>query len=159
MARMAENHHVVVVRQEAPSGVVLNADGTINMTAWEEETNAACVKVLAGLSQATNPSGTCTCYNLPALNNQTGAFEADLRLFQLSAPRDDFAGISPGNIQVGLSYNGASVSPVSQNTAAKKVVVQTRQVAAATTQNLTLLQTYLFVGQIDTSRIAGGINM
>lgn len=136
--------HVVVSRQSAT--VSVNGTATLNMTAWDIEVNAACMAALSKLPQATNPSGTCTCYNLPVLNNATGAFEADLRLYQISAARDDFAGISQNQVQVSLVYNGASVSPVTTTTAAAKVV-------ARQNQNVRLLQTYLFVGQIDQDKL------
>lgn len=148
--------HVVKARQlQLENNVQLNANGTINMAAWEEQVNSACLSALAKLNDATNPSGTCTCYNLPALNTATGAFEADLRLYQLSTPRNEFAGIPPEQVQVSLSYNGASVSPVSASTAQAKV--STRQATGAA--DLRLLQTYLFVGQIDKDRLASSNNM
>lgn len=164
MAIMAEEgiqaqpyHHVVIKRQSA--GVQFNADGSINMTAWEETANAACDSALSKLPESSNPSGTSICYNLPALDNVTGTFEADLRLYQVSTPTGAFAGIPPQNIQVGLSYSGASVTPVSPQTAQKLVVA--RQDATTTSNNtsLKLLQTYLFVGQIDKSKMTSPVNM
>lgn len=151
--RMSEDalNHVVVTRQ-LQADVQLNANGTVNMTAWETTVNAACMAALAKLTEATNPSGTCTCYNLPAINNETGAFEADLRLYQLSTARDDFAGIPADQVQVSLSYNGASVSPVSAATAAQKL-------SARQNTNLKLLQTYLFVGQIDPTKLSQSRDM
>lgn len=137
---------VVVSRQLSPN-VQLNANGTVNMTAWDQQVNAACLAALSKLAEATNPSGTCTCYNLPVLNNDTGAFEADLRLYQLSAARAEFAGIPADQVQVSLSYRGSSVSPVSATTASQKVT-------ARQNKNLKLLQTYMFVGQIDQDKLA-----
>lgn len=157
--RMEENvnDHVVVSRQ-ASSTVSLQQNGTINMAEWEAQVTAACQAALSKLPQSTNPSGTCTCYNLPALNTKTGAFEADLRLYQLSTPREDFAGIPANQVQVGLSYNGASVSPVTASTAAQKVSgPQARQ--ANPNPNLQLLQTYLFVGQVDPNKMQLEMNM
>lgn len=151
-SRMAEGalNHVVLSRQAAPT-ITLNANGTVNMTAWDDQVNTACLAVLSKLPQATNPSGTCTCYNIPVLNNATGAFEADLRLYQLSAARDDFAGIPADQVQVSLSYKGASVSPVSASTASTKVVPRQNQ-------NLKLLQTYLFIGQVDADKMSLTMN-
>lgn len=137
---------VVVSRQASPN-IQLNPNGTVNMAAWDAQVNAACMAALSKLTEATNPSGTCTCYNLPALNNETGAFEADLRLYQLSAARAEFAGIPADQVQVSLSYRGSSVSPVSATTASQKVT-------ARQNTNLKLLQTYLFVGQIDQDKLA-----
>ncbi|KAI3540152.1 hypothetical protein CABS01_14214 [Colletotrichum abscissum] len=145
--------------------VTLNNDGTINMTAWEQETSAKCTDALSHLDQASNPSGTCICYNLPSLNAQTGVFEADLRLFKVSEPNNAFAGIPPQNIQVGLSFNGASVSPVSaskigSSTAKRDLSFEVPwtglQKRVVTPQ---ALQTYLFVGQIDQSRMVAPMSM
>lgn len=88
---------------------IFTADGTLNMTAWNAQVNAACISTLRELKQASNPSGTCVCYNLPALDNSTGVFEADLRLFRISDARDSFAGIAPEKISVGLRFTGANV--------------------------------------------------
>ncbi|KIH92669.1 hypothetical protein SPBR_02986 [Sporothrix brasiliensis 5110] len=139
----------------AGTGVVLNADGTINMTAWDNTATAACNAALTKLPESSNPSGTCICYNLPALDNTTGTFEADLRLFQLSTPSGEFEGIPPENIQVGLSYASASVSPVSVASASKLVVGR-----ADTSANgsLRLLQQYLFVGQIKKDTMTPNMN-
>jgi hypothetical protein len=150
------------------AGVVLNPDGTINMTAWEEIANTACNEALLNLPLASNPSGTCICYNLPALNTDNGAFEADLRLYQLSTPNAEFAGIPPENIQVGIMYTGASVSPVSQQTAQRLVQRDSeedlfaRQAPATpppANMGLRLLQTYLFVGQIDSAKMKAEMSM
>ncbi|KAI3396625.1 hypothetical protein diail_11879 [Diaporthe ilicicola] len=149
----------IVVSRQASSTVSLIQNGTVNMAEWEAQVSTACQQALSKLPQSTNPSGTCTCYNLPALNTQTGAFEADLRLYQLSTPREDFTGIPANQVQVALSYNGASVSPVTSSTAAQKVSgPQARQAAGANT-NLKLLQTYLFVGQVDPNKMQLEMNM
>lgn len=149
--------HIVISRR-ASSTVQMNENGTIDMEAWDAQVNVACQSALSKLKQASNPSGTCTCYNLPALNNQTGAFEADLRLYQLSTATGDFEGISPEKVQVGLSYNGASVSPVSATTSAQKATDANAQ-RRDTQGNPALLQKYLFVGQIDADRLQDGTNM
>jgi hypothetical protein len=144
------------------SNVVLNQDGTIDMTTWDTMANDACNSALSHLSVASNPSGTCICYNLPALDNTTGTFEADLRLFQISSPTGDFTGIPPQNIQVGLAYKGASVSPVTTSTASQKVVskvVAPRQADVASNGTLKLLQSYLFVGQIDKTQMKSSMSM
>lgn len=158
---------VLEVRQSTTgpaSNVILNQDGTINMTAWDQQANDACNIALSHLPEASNPSGTCVCYNLPALDNVTGTFEADLRLYQLSTPSGAFGGIPPQKIQVGLSYKGASVSPVSASTAAQKVTAavaprQEQDDPNSVNSNLKLLQTYLFVGQIDKEQMASPLTM
>lgn len=146
------------------SNTPLNPDGSINMEAWNNAANTACREALRSLSLASNPSGACVCYNLPALNNVTGAFEADLRLFQLNEPTGDFAGITQDKIEVGLTYRGASVSPIDAAEASRAVApggIAARQDNAGnvTDDSLRLLQSYLFVGQIDKEAMEGGITM
>lgn len=155
--RMADDAaRFVIVEKRAASTTQTTQttqNNTVDMEAWDAEVNTACVAALSKLAKATNPSGTCTCYNLPAINNDTGAFEADLRLYQLSNPTGDFSGISADQVQVSLSYNGASVSPMSTTTATQKA--KERRGGS----NPTLLQKYLFVGQIDTARLPDRNNM
>lgn len=135
----------------APFTLVANAPQ--NATAWDEAANEACMKALGQLSEATNPSGTCVCYNLPALDTNTGVFQADLRLYKVSEARDQFSGIASENIQVGLAYKGASVSQSGSSTEAAAAGEATSATKAK--RNLVkraepeLMQTYTFVGQID----------
>lgn len=131
----------------------LTSDGGLDIDAWNTMANTACQAALKSVGEATNPSGTCVCYNLPLLNNSTGTFEADLRLFQLSEPRGDFQGIPQDSIEVELSYNGASVSEVSQQPLKR---VKARQ---DNTEDLPLLQSYLFIGQVDEDRMSGGVDV
>jgi len=161
----------VETRQVMAQPNILNPDGTINMDAWNTEANRACQEALRDLPQASNPSGTCVCYNLPALDNRTGTFEADLRLFRRGEPTGDFLGIPPQNVQVGLSYRGASVSPVSMGRASRAATGAAASVAAGTSalsarqgqinpnETLELLQTYLFVGQIDRTKMSAAMTM
>ena len=132
----------------------LTSDGSLDMGAWNTIANTACQAALKHLHAASNPSGTCVCYNLPLLNNSTGTFEADLRLFQLSEPTGDFQGIPQDSIEVELSYNGASVSEVSQQPVKRIKARQTNN-----TGDLPLLQSYLFIGQVDQDRMSGGVNV
>lgn len=134
-------------RQTATTG-----DTSQNMTQWNTDTSAACMSALSSLMAASNPSGTAVCYNLFSLDTNAGTFMADLRLFQVSVPFGDFEGIPPADISVGLQYNGASVSPVSQG-------VQARDVAKRQSSTPTLLQTYMFVGQIDKAQMAQPMTM
>jgi hypothetical protein len=138
----------------------------INMTEWDATTEAACMTALAALNgQATNPSGMAVCYNLPYLNNSTGVFEADLRLFMISAPTGAFANIASSNVQVGLAYNGATVSAVNSSSLKRSLDSgatsliswprgEERVQKRATT---TLVQSYYFVGQINQQLLTAGM--
>ncbi|AEO67258.1 uncharacterized protein THITE_2116160 [Thermothielavioides terrestris NRRL 8126] len=153
-----ETRAYLETRQTMNSGTPLKSDGSIDLNAWNTQVNAACQDSLRSLHTASNPSGTCVCYNLPLLNNETGAFEADLRLFQLSPPTGDFQGIPQDQIQVELSYQGASVSEVKNASAASAVRLRARQDNGNGT-DLPLLQSYMFVGQVDKDKMTGQVSM
>ncbi|KAH6663948.1 hypothetical protein F5X68DRAFT_161182 [Plectosphaerella plurivora] len=124
---------------------------------WMRNTDVACRDALSRLGAATNPSGAGLCYNLPALDTNTGVFEADLRVFKVSEPSGFWAGIAPQNIDVGLSFSGASVSPVEASRvtgAGMQGEIAKRQLGAPE-----LLQTYMFIGQIDQNRMKGKMSM
>lgn len=83
---------------------------TADLAKWEEQTKAACTTALMSLNgQASNPSGIAVCYNLPFLDNQTGIFQAELRMYNVSAPIDPWVGITAADVSMALSYLGATV--------------------------------------------------
>lgn len=136
-------------RQDDGSGATTGSLNETDMAVWDEETEALCEQHLSQLSVASNPSGTAICYNLPSLDTTTGAFMADLRLYQVSTPSGDFTGIAPEEIQVGVQYDGSSVSPVQQNVETRSVKDLAKRQAVAPT----LLQSYMMVGQMDMNRL------
>ena len=155
-----------VVRRQRPqfeSTVTLNQDGTIDMEAWDQETESACQENLKRLMIASNPSGACICYNLPTLDMESGVFEADLRVYRFNEPSGDFEGIAPEDIEVALMYDGASVSPVEPgempnlNPARRKR--QEVDGGGDGAPDLPLLQQYLLVGQIDDGRLTDDMTM
>lgn len=134
---------------------------TLNASAWEAETIAACTSTLMTVAAAnsTNESGMAVCYNLPTLDSTTGTFQADMRLFRVADATGNFAGLSGDGIQVGLSYSGASVKPVNSSTVAKRELYSLISwpsskranglYSRATTPTLT--QSYTFSGQINSA--------
>ncbi|KAF4971223.1 hypothetical protein FSARC_1945 [Fusarium sarcochroum] len=156
---LAERDENATVGQLPAGDIPLNRDGSLNLTAWNTETNAACRSVLGGLHQSTNPSGACVCYNLPSLDVKTGVFEADLRLYQVSQARGSFAAVAPEDINVGVSYRGASVMPISpkdvNGTGLRGELASMRKRA----DGLELLQSYMFVGRIDPDKMSDNITM
>lgn len=139
--------------------VTLNADGSLNVTAWDEATNNACQKSLGTLRQSSNPSGTCVCYNLPSLDTETGVFEADLRLYKVSEPRGPFSGIAPEDVMVGLEYNGASVTPITADDMAGAGNGNVSDITRRDGGKPELMQSYLFVGQIDKDKMSENLTM
>jgi hypothetical protein len=98
----------------APQISTTPASGTnptnADLAKWEEQTKAACTTALMSLNgQASNPSGIAVCYNLPFLDNQTGIFQAELRMYNVSVPIAPWAGIKATDINMSLSYLGATV--------------------------------------------------
>lgn len=129
---------------------------TMNTTQWETTTTAACTANLQSLNGvASNPSGLAICYNLPMFNNQTGVFEADLRIYKVSEPTGSFANIPSNSIQVGLSYIGATVSAVDKKSLRRRdeptslISWPKRQAGAAPV----LEKEYSFVGQVNADLI------
>lgn len=142
----------ILERRQNTGSVGLNET---EQAVWDQETSALCEQHLSQLGTASNPSGTAICYNLPSLDTTTGAFMADLRLYQVSTPSGDFAGISPSEIQVGVQYDGASVSPVNQTIASRSVnVLDKRQTIPPV-----FLQSYTMVGQVDMNRMPNPMTM
>jgi hypothetical protein len=96
------------------TNVPLNPDGTLNQTAWDEKIDTACKARLGSMAHASNPSGKCLCYNLASLDVDGGVFAADLRLYRVFEPRDEFVGVDSGALGVSVRYNGASVTSSQQ---------------------------------------------
>lgn len=130
----------------------------LNLTNWDENTENACEKSFESRRDpVSNPSGMAVCYNIPFLNQETGVFEADLRLFMISNPTESFIGVPSDKIQVALSFNGASVSPIdtnsikrSENNFASSIMLSyenPREVKRGMAPRL--MKTYAFVGQVD----------
>lgn len=130
----------------------------MNMTQWNEQTSASCTAALEGLKGvSSNPSGMAVCYNLPSLDNTTGVFQADLKLYMIAAPTGAFANIASTNVQVGLSYNGATVSAVDASTMTRRDDVsliswprdEGHQLNGRAAMIPMLVQSYAFVGQVN----------
>lgn len=93
------------------STTVRSSDASnLNLNTWDVVTAQACGNALAALNgQASNPSGVAVCYNLPFLDNSTGVFQAELRMYNISAPIDPWVGVTSADISMTLSYLGATV--------------------------------------------------
>ncbi|KAL7948712.1 hypothetical protein V8C42DRAFT_226999 [Trichoderma barbatum] len=145
-----------------PSDIKLMPDGSLDFSAWNKLANTACQERLAAIVRTSNPSGDCICYNLPMLNVKTGMFEADLRLYRVSDPRDDFVGVPPSEIQVGVVYKGASVTPMKPVTSGSpdsSPPVNITKRADSSSNAPTLLQSYMLVGQIDKDQMKNNLSI
>ncbi|KAF5653569.1 hypothetical protein F25303_2187 [Fusarium sp. NRRL 25303] len=156
---LAERDGNATVEQLPAGDVPLTKDGSLNMTAWNMDTNAACRSVLGGLHKSTNPSGTCVCYNLPSLDVKTGVFEADVRLYQVSQPRGSFAAVAPEDINVGISYKGASVMPIQPTDVNGTGLTGGKPGMGKRQEGMQLLQSYMLVGKIDADKMTDNMTM
>ncbi|OAA69688.1 hypothetical protein ISF_02958 [Cordyceps fumosorosea ARSEF 2679] len=146
-------------------GIQLRPDGALNLTAWDTETDAACVAALRAIQRPSNPSGNCICYNLPSLDTASGVFEAELRLYKVSEPRGPWTGIQPAAIKVSVAYNGASASPVTpdalkgQGMTGAAPKQRRGDLESREDHNPQLLQAYMLVGQIDQKEMSDSMSM
>lgn len=124
----------------------------LDIATWNKETSAACNEALSKLDLASNPSGTCVCYNIPVLNNDTGAFEADLRLYQLSEPTGVFAGVPAEKIMVVVKYPNAEFGAVDEKSLKRRALTPGRR------GELRLLQQYFLKGQINRNIMQGSMD-
>jgi hypothetical protein len=129
----------------------------INLAEWEAQTKAACETALSSLNgQASNPSGIAVCYNLPFLDNQTGVFQAELRMYNVSAPINPWAGITAADVSMTLSYSGATVQTMNSTFAKRDIAwppIKVREadgrLVTRQANGITELKVLMYVGQIN----------
>ena len=138
-SRQAEPREVAHNEINSPEPVSIHFnDANINST-----TAGACLGALSSITSVTDAAGMAACYNVLYLNNVTGVFEADLRLYQISQPAGSFTGVQATDVSVGLLYPKAAVSIMTNK--AKRGDQIERQSAGEMNE----LQQYSFIGQID----------
>jgi hypothetical protein len=132
--------------QSATANLTGSDPSSIDQAQLDATISVACGAALNDIKSVDNDAGILACYNIPFLNTNTGLFEADLRLYQLSPPRAAFVGIQSTDINVQLSYPNAAFSTIPQNKpkAKREVGLESRQDAGQMRE----LQNYLFVGQV-----------
>lgn len=149
----------------APLASITPASGDasqIDFAQWEEQTRAACMTNLGRLNgQASNPSGIAVCYNLPFLDNKTGIFQAELRMYNVSAPIDPWKGVTAADVSMTLSYLGATVQNMAGNFTKREEVswppIRVREdhdgmlVERQNTNSMTELKVLMYVGRINSN--------
>ena len=103
----------------------------------------ACTNALSSITTVSNAAGLAACYNILFLNNQTGVFQADLSLYQVSQPSGIFAGIQASDIHPEATFPDAAIS-VSSSKAKRDDLV-----ARQSNNTVSLLQQYTLVGQVN----------
>ena len=143
-----------------------NAAGA-DLAQWEEKTRAACMQTLGSLNgQASNPSGIVVCYNLPFLDKATGVFQAELRMYNVSAPIAPWLGVTVSDVSMTLSYLGATVQNMAGNFTkrdvsyppVKREVRDGLIVERQTANTMTELKVLMYVGKINSNLIGSAMN-
>lgn len=84
----------------------------------------ACVKALTALNGvASNPSGMAVCYNVMQMDNTSGVFMADVRLYKIAPPTGDWTTLDMKKVTTGLEYLGANVTQL-QSSISKRDEIQ-----------------------------------
>lgn len=131
-----------------------------NLQKWEEQTRTACMQTLGNLNgKASNPSGIAVCYNVPFLDNSTGVFQAELRMYNVSSPIDPWQSVTAADVSMTLSYLGATVQAMNINNTKREVgKAQARTtwsdgtlVERQTITSMTELKTLMYVGKINSN--------
>lgn len=133
---------------------------------WEEETRTACMQTLGKLNgQASNPSGIAVCYNVPFFDNSTGVFQAELRMYNVSAPIDPWQSVTAADVSMTLSYLGATVQAMNMNNT-KRDFSEARArarwsdgslVERQTISTMTELKTLMYVGKINSNLMGAAL--
>lgn len=85
----------------------LATDGAID---WDQQTDTTCISTLKTLNGLpSNPSGISVCYNVRSLNNSTGVFQVDLRLFQIASSTGSWSQLRGSDVSLDLIFAGATV--------------------------------------------------
>lgn len=152
-------------QQDDSENSLLNEDGSFNATAWTQATHAACQSTLASLRRSPNPSGASVCFNLPSLDTATGVFEADLRLYRVFPPSGAWAGVEPGDVDVGVGFPSAQVTSITEEDVKGMGLVgevqglSKRQSDGGREDLPELMQAYLLVGQIKQDQMQENMSM
>jgi hypothetical protein len=147
-------------RQDQPSTTPQSVDPSmIDLATWNPQTQKACETQLSQLNgNASNPSGLAVCYNLPFFNSTKGVFQAELRMYNISAPRDDWVGVLAADVQMSLSYLGASIQSMnaSETVNRRDVITWSRAVGGRLVERQNTnngvpeeLKTIMFVGRVN----------
>lgn len=132
----------------------------LDLATWNPETQRACERQLSQLNgNASNPSGLAVCYNLPLFNKTRGIFQAELRMYNISAPREDWVGVLASDVQMSLSYLGASIQSMNASDTVNRrrdVITWSRAVGGRLVERQNTnngvpeeLKSIMFVGQLN----------
>ncbi|EXJ90682.1 hypothetical protein A1O1_03786 [Capronia coronata CBS 617.96] len=127
-----------ILRREPQSNSLLSVAPPTNTT--NQTISAACIDSLSKVTSVDNDAGLAACYNILQFDSQQGAFEADLRLYQMFDPSGDFQGVAVNDIMLSVTYPASTM--FQSLTKRKKRDVGERQSTATEVQQYTLFGTF-----------------
>lgn len=80
---------------------------TLDLSSWRMNATQACANKLRN-TKVSNPAGIAACYNIATFSEDKWTFLADLRLFKLSAPDQDWEEVGT-NVEVSIGYKTCRV--------------------------------------------------
>ena len=88
-----------------------------NSKDWDDEAvEHRCITILSQThDMPTNPAGMEPCYNVRSIDIDVGTFEADLRIFQVSVPREGWQDMKPDSLSLIINYEHAEVAERQNN--------------------------------------------
>ncbi|KIW63207.1 hypothetical protein PV04_10071 [Phialophora macrospora] len=122
----------------------MSSNGNLSVTAPNSALNQtiadACVDSLGKLTSVDNDAGMAACYNIIQYDETAGAFEADLRLYQMFTPTGDFADVPVNDIMISLTYPTSTT--FQSLTKRRKRDLEARQSSMVEVQQYTLFGTF-----------------
>lgn len=153
----------------------LLANGSIDTTQWDSEANAACINAITMLNgNASNPTGLVACYNVPYLDQNNGTFEAELRVYNISMPTDQWVGVTASQMTVALNFQDATIQasdgliPVKRNMDSqpllkRQMTTTSSMMATATSSGAMMTPSQVavrtYIGQIYQNLFMPGMNL
>jgi hypothetical protein len=146
---------------------------SVNTTQWSAEAEQSCMTAVMNLKgKSSNPAGLAVCYNVPYLDEQKGVFEAELRMYNVCAPTNDFVGVAPSDMMVTLSYQGATIQqsngqvPVKRDLIERQLLTAPSGVAMGPSGSMpggimmpVEVAVRQYVGQVNKDLMAQGVNL
>lgn len=139
-AKRDVQHQVVKMKLVARTDANDFDEAAFNATAIK-----ACESALGSLKSSVNPSGIVACYNVAFMDNSTGVFQTDLRLYQLSTAVGTFAGTNAADYSLSVEIPEATLSSPTNMVSSSSI-----SSANSSSGTLTMLQGFSTVGQLNT---------
>jgi hypothetical protein len=151
-------------------------DAIKNVTGWEMQAQMSCMTAVMSLKgKSSNPAGLAVCYNVPYLDDKKGVFEAELRMFNICSPSNEFVGVTPSDMMVTLSYTGATIQqsegnqvPVKKRTIVERQMLTTPGgvvpggISGSMPNGIMMpieVAVRMYVGQVNKDLLDAGVNL